>query len=621
MKDPIAEAIRKRIRGRVISDDLLLDEHRTNFGRIFHWDPIAVVLPACTQDVAEIIQFARGEGIRVSTRGAAHSQSQVAISEGGILIDMKSMGAIGPVAADGSSIEVEGGAIWRDVMLQAWERQVVPPVLTNNLSVTVGGTLSSAGVGVASFRYGTQADHALELEIVTGAGEIARCTRKKNAELYWAVLAGLGQCGIITKVRLELRPAKSMVRTYYLMYDDLDLFLDDSRKLIDAGRFDHMESWCSPSPQGFRTGPQGRRPFARWFFPLHLSIEFESGKKPDDKKLLSGLKFHEHLHTEDLPTPSFFRRLEPLFDLWKRGGTWGHAHPWMETILPMDSAAAYIRETIRDLPPQVIVGGHILLWVSSGTVSKVPLFMRPDSPQVVGFGILPAVPHRWFESLRPRLQIASELSMEYGGKRYLSGFVQFDTETWKRHYGKKWGEFRRLKGKFDPQGILNRGYVPLLEEETESEIPPAGKGNAAGNGPHDFGSTDWARALATRINNDDEYRMAARGWGIGFNGDMMFHVEPDKTLTMPLRFVLHLRDGICSKVELSGKDSNPRVGFVFRATYPVWKQILKGEIRPMAALMTRKIEIEGSLRTLMKYTRAARALLRATASVPTRFPE
>lgn len=617
----IAEAIRKRIRGRVISNDLLLDEHRTNFGRIFHWEPAAVVLPAGTQDVAEILRFAGEEGIRVSTRGAAHSQSQVAINEGGILIDMKSMGAIGPVAADRMTIEVEGGAIWRDVMLQAWERQVVPPVLTNNLSVTVGGTLSSAGVGVASFRYGTQADHVIEMEVVTGEGEVVRCSRKENPELYWAVLAGLGQCGIITNVRLELRRAKPMVRTYYLLYDDLDLFLDDSRKLIDAGSFDHMESWCSPSPQGFRTGPEGRRAFARWFFPLHLSIEFEPGKEPDEKELLKGLQFYEHLHTEDLPTPGFFRRLEPLFDLWKRGGTWEHAHPWMETILPMDRAAAYIRETIRDLPPQVIVGGHILLWVSSGTVSKVPLFMRPDSPQVVGFGILPAVPHRWFESLRPRLQMASELSMEYGGKRYLSGFVQFDTETWKRHYGKKWDDFRKLKQKFDPQGILNRGYLPLLEEETGTVSPPEGQGDAGESGPHDFGSTAWAHALAARINNDDEYRTAARGWGIGFNGDMMFHVEPDETLTKALRFVLHLRDGICNQVEIVGEDSSTKVGFVLRAPYPVWKQILTGKIRPMAALMTRKIHIEGSLRTLMKYTGAARALLRATASVPTRFPQ
>ena len=81
----------------VISGDLLLDEHRTNFGRIFHWEPAAVVFPSCTEDVAETIRFARAEGIGVSTRGAAHSQSQVAINEGGILIDMKAMGRIGSV--------------------------------------------------------------------------------------------------------------------------------------------------------------------------------------------------------------------------------------------------------------------------------------------------------------------------------------------------------------------------------------------------------------------------------------------------------------------------------------------------------------------------------------------
>ena len=68
----------------------------------------------------------------------------------------------------------------------------MPPVLTNNLGVTVAGTLSMAGLGVASFRYGTQADNVVELEVVTGAGEIVVCSREQNRELFDMVRCGLG---------------------------------------------------------------------------------------------------------------------------------------------------------------------------------------------------------------------------------------------------------------------------------------------------------------------------------------------------------------------------------------------------------------------------------------------
>ena len=62
------------------------------------------------------------------------------------------------------TISVEAGAVWRDVTARAYRHGLVPPVLTNNLSVTVAGTLSVAGVGVASFKHGAQTDNVEELE-------------------------------------------------------------------------------------------------------------------------------------------------------------------------------------------------------------------------------------------------------------------------------------------------------------------------------------------------------------------------------------------------------------------------------------------------------------------------
>jgi len=46
-----------------------------------------------------------------------------------------------------------------------------------------------------------------------------------------------------------------------------------------------------------------------------------------------------------------------------------------------------------------------------------------------------------------------------GAKRYLSGLVQFDKNKWKEHYDGKWGEMKKLKKKYDPNGILNPGFI------------------------------------------------------------------------------------------------------------------------------------------------------------------
>src|SRR6185369_6510598 len=109
---------------------------------------------------------------------------------------------------------------------------LVPRVLTNNLNVTIAGTLSMAGLGVASFRYGTQADNAVELQVVTGTGKIVVCSREENRELFDAVRCSLGQFGIITRAKVRLRRCKPKVRKYYLLYDDLGALMADAKRVM-----------------------------------------------------------------------------------------------------------------------------------------------------------------------------------------------------------------------------------------------------------------------------------------------------------------------------------------------------------------------------------------------------
>jgi FAD/FMN-containing dehydrogenase len=458
---PIADGLRPLVKGRVLDSTEIEPERTSNFGHVFTARPGAVLEPASAEDVAAAIGFARSEGVPVSVRGAAHSQSRVAISDSGLLIDMRSMGRIGAVDRGASSVDVQGGAIWRDVARNTLKQGLAPPVLTNNLSVTVGGTLSTAGVGVASHRYGTQGDQVEEITVVTGTGEIRTCGPDRDPDFFWMVIAGLGQVGVITGARLKLRAVRPMTRTYYLLYDDVRRFMEDTKTAMDSGRWDHLESWASPSPQGTKPVDGRRQVFARWFFPFHPTVEFDEGSPPDDRALLDGLHPYDHVYTDDLPILDFFERLEPVFDLWKRGGTWGHVHPWMEVVLPWERTPDVLEAVLPDLPPAILVGGHVLLWPAKGSASRSKLFRRPEGEDLMGFGILPAIPAPFWGEAKPMLENLSRLCVAMGGHRYLSGYVAFDDEEWRAHYGDAWRSFEEAKRRFDPDGILNPGFVPL----------------------------------------------------------------------------------------------------------------------------------------------------------------
>ena len=448
----------REVTGQVLLDDASREAVSTDFGHIIVRKPAAVVRPASSQDVANVVKFAVRNGLSVSTRGGGHSQTGQSLSDQ-IVLDMSSLKEIAEVDPGKGSVNCQAGLKWRDLVQHLAPQQLSPPVLTNNLDVTIGGTLSTGGLGVASWRYGTQADNCLELEVVTGEGEIAVCSEQQNKELFDAVRAGMGQFGAITRAKLKIRTHLPRFRSYYLLYDNLAVLMKDLETVMNDERFDFLESWCTPCPQGFKQVGDTRQAFAEWFYPLHATIEIDGKTSAPSDEKLAGLKFYKHVHTEEGDLVEFYARLDALFAIWKRAGFWEYAHPWMECVLPWQTTPLYIGQVLANLPPQAIAGGHILLWPARGNSSSVPLFMRPSDEYLMGFGILPAVPHRFVEEVLPRLNMASQAANMMGGKRYLSGWIAFDATKWKTHYGDKWADVVRWKKKFDPHGVINPGFV------------------------------------------------------------------------------------------------------------------------------------------------------------------
>ena len=457
------QELQQALPGRVITEPAGLAEKSGDFGRMIQRTPGAVVRCLDSSEVAKAVTFARRHRIPVATRGEAHTQSGQALTEGGILLDLTSLSVIEKLDEAERTVRCGAGVKWMDLVAATVSRGLIPPVLTNNLGVTVGGTLSVAGLGVASYRYGAQGDNALELEVVTGTGDRLLCSPAKNPELFDAVRSGLGQFGVITAAKLKLRDCKPMTRTYFLLYDNLPTLMQDAAALMSSERFHYLESWCVPLPQGFKKAGADFVPFAEWFFPLHATIEFDPANPPDDDAALRDLRFYRKSHVGDRALLEFSNRLEPLFVLWKRMGYWGNTHPWMETILPWQTAAPYIQQVLANLPPTFLGGGHVLLWPCRGSTSRIPNFMTPPGELVMGFGILPGIPPEFAAPARARLNQASDASMMAGGKRYLSGFIEFDRPRWKQHFGARWPKIVEMKKSYDPDGILNPGFIDYGE--------------------------------------------------------------------------------------------------------------------------------------------------------------
>ena len=125
-----------------------------------------------------------------------------------------------------------------------------PPVLTDYLELSVGGTLIVGGVGGTTSAFGVQSDNVIDMEVVTGEGKKVTCSTSDNAGLFNAVRAGLGQLGVITKATLKLVAAPESVRRFLLVYPDLATMLRDERLLSADNRFDAMQGAIVAAPGG-----------------------------------------------------------------------------------------------------------------------------------------------------------------------------------------------------------------------------------------------------------------------------------------------------------------------------------------------------------------------------------
>ena len=462
-------ALRERFGDWILLYEADLERYRTDWGRWTFRTPGAVARPRTTEQVADLVRWCRENGVTLTPRAQGHSQSGQSTSEGGVVLDITAMDAIHSIDPESAIADVQGGVVWRDLVAATTRQGLVPRVLTNNLGVCVAGTVSVAGIGAASFRYGLQADNVAELEVVTGTGEVVVCSREENRELFDVVRCGFGQFGIITRAKVMLRPCKSRVRMFHLLYDDLGTFMRDAERIMDprSERYHTLESRSAPCPiftrrigDGIKLA-QGMQMYAYWLYPLFLTIEHEPGDAIDDEAFLDGLSYYRRLQTVEYSQEEFCNRLEPVFELWHRAGAWEMAHPWMEVILPWDQAKGYIEMAQENLPPQALgAGGHVLLWPAYTRTSDAPLFMHPDQDFVMGWGILPAVPPKFLDQAISSLEMASELAIAYGGKRYLSGYISFDSaERWAAHFGDQWPRVQAAKRRFDPDRILSPGFI------------------------------------------------------------------------------------------------------------------------------------------------------------------
>lgn len=139
------DALAASIAGELLTPDSEgFDEARSLWNAMIDRRPGLIVECAAAEDVPHVVRFARENGLLVSVCGAGHNIAGTAVSEGGLMISFKKMGAV-VVDADSRTVRVEPGATLGNVDAATQEHALAVPTGINS---TTGNRRSDLGRGL-----------------------------------------------------------------------------------------------------------------------------------------------------------------------------------------------------------------------------------------------------------------------------------------------------------------------------------------------------------------------------------------------------------------------------------------------------------------------------------------
>ncbi|KAF5745681.1 putative gulonolactone oxidase [Tripterygium wilfordii] len=466
----------------------------SDYGNIVHQTPAAVLRPSSVQDITNLVKFAYSSTVPVTiaARGHSHSIRGQAMARDGVVVDMMALrenvnesGVFVSGSVDsGFYADVGGEQLWVDVLHQTLKHGLAPVSWTDYLYLTVGGTLSNAGISGQTFRFGPQISNVNMMDVITGKGELVTCSGDASPELFYGVLGGLGQLGIITRARIALEPAPKRVKWVRMLYSDFTAFTKDQESLISInGRYQenalhylegslllHNQSHSNNWRSSFF--PPSDTPKITSLMKEHCIIYcLELAKYYDDdatqhtvdqelQLLLDGLCFNPgFMFKRDVSYVDFLERVRSGELKLQSQGLWDVPHPWLNLFLPKSRISDFDSGVFKDIvmTRNITVGPILIYPMNRNKWDDRMSAAIPDEDVFYTVGFLHSSGidswEEFDEQNKEILKFCDNAGIDV--KQYLPYYTT--KEDWINHFGPKWATFQDRKAKFDPKMLLSPG--------------------------------------------------------------------------------------------------------------------------------------------------------------------
>ena len=158
------------------------------------------------------------------------------------------------VDAAAGTVEAEGMVTYEDLVQACLARGVMPAVVPQLKTITLGGALAGVGIEASSHRHGLVHDTALEIEVLLGDGRIVTCTPdNEHADLFFGFPNSYGTLGYALRVKAKAVTVQPYVRIEHLPFSDAARFFAALGERLRAGDADFIDGTVFSPQQMFLT--------------------------------------------------------------------------------------------------------------------------------------------------------------------------------------------------------------------------------------------------------------------------------------------------------------------------------------------------------------------------------
>ena len=337
------------------------------------------------------------------------------------------------------------------------------PVTPGTKFITVGGAIAADVHGKNQHKEGNFCNHVIDFEIMLENGEILKCSRNENEELFWMTCGGMGLTGVILNATIQLKPIETVyIKHKAIKVRNIEEMVENFEKYRD---WTYVVAWIDCLAKGDKMGKGiillGEH---ATLAELDKKLREKSPLKLKDKRKISVpfyfpefvlnsftvktfnfLYYSKQTREKDsiIDYDSFFYPLDAIYNWNKIYGRKGFTQ--YQFVVPLEKGLEALKKVLEKISENKF-GSFLAVLKQFGKQNKFLSFPMEGYTLALDFPIRPGL-FSFFEEL-------DKIVLDYGGKLYLAKDARMSAETFIKSYS-EYENFFKLLSKYNPNMRFN----------------------------------------------------------------------------------------------------------------------------------------------------------------------